>query len=471
MEILTVDQMYFADKECNAKIMPEMQLMENAGFAAACQIARNYHKCPTLVLCGTGNNGGDGFVVARILQQWGWSVEVALTDSEERLSPAARINAEKFHGLKRQLSFKRLKRLNQTGGLIIDAVFGIGLSRPVQTDIADFFNAVNETDLPCVALDIPSGIHADTGEVLETAPFCDMTITFCRPKVGHFLYPGKEYTGQLVVCPIGIPDEMIKNTGVSLYENTPELFSLPQTGPYDHKYSRGAVLIRAGKMTGAARLASLASRRAGAGLTAVSCSTQTYPFFAADTAGTVLQIADTKEDFSDQIASKKIAAAVIGMGADKEDSTKAFLHLIANTGKPFVADAGALPFIKGIKKRSNAVITPHNGEFEQLFPELKGQNRLFQALTAAKTLGCTVVLKGADTIIASPQEKAAINVTDCFDLATAGSGDVLDGIIGAMLAKDLPPFEAACAGVWLHSRAAEKAGKNMIAEDIIAHLK
>ncbi|MBO4519620.1 MAG: NAD(P)H-hydrate dehydratase [Alphaproteobacteria bacterium] len=471
MEILTADQMYSADKECHAKIMPEIQLMENAGFAAACQISKNYRKAPVLVLCGTGNNGGDGFVVARILQQWGWPVEVALAGNEKKLSAGARINAEKFHGIKRQMSFKRLKQLNKTSGLIVDAVFGIGLSRPVHSDIADFFNAFNETDLPCVALDIPSGIHADTGEVLETAPFCDMTITFCRPKIGHFLYPGKEYAGRLVVCPIGIPDEIVRHTGVSLYENTPGLFALPDATPYDHKYSRGAVLIRAGKMTGAARLAALACRRAGAGLTAVSCSTQAYPVFAADTAGTVLQTADTAEVFAGQITSDKISAAVIGMGADKEDDTKAFLHLIANTGKPFVADAGALPFIKGIRKRANAVITPHSGEFNLLFPELKGENRLFQALTAAKALGCTVVLKGADTIIASPQGKAAINSTNCFDLATAGSGDVLDGIIGAMLAKGLPPFEAACAGVWLHSRAAEKAGENLIAEDIIACLK
>ncbi|MBR1777837.1 MAG: NAD(P)H-hydrate dehydratase [Alphaproteobacteria bacterium] len=471
MEILTADQMYRADKETHAKIMPEIQLMENAGFAAACQITKNYHKCPVLVLCGTGNNGGDGFVTARLLHQWGWPVEAALIGPEEKLPPAARQNAEKFHGPKKQLSFKRLKQLEQTGGLIIDAVFGIGLSKPVQNDVADFFNAVNESALPCIALDIPSGIQADTGEILGTALFCEMTITFCRPKIGHFLYPGKERIGRLVVCPIGIPDAIVAAAEPAFYENTPELFSLPEATPYDHKYTRGTVLVRAGKMTGAARLAALAGRRSGAGLVAVSCPTQSYPIFATDLPGTVIYPADTPDEFANQIKASKTSAAVIGMGAFKENDIKAFLHLIADSEKPFVADAGALPFIKSVKKRSHAVITPHAGEFIRLFPELKGQNKLTQALTAAEILDCTVVLKGADTIIASPKGKAALNATDCFDLATAGSGDVLDGIIGAMLARGLPPFEAACAGVWLHSRAAEKAGKNLIAEDIIACLK
>lgn len=471
MEILTADQTYRADKETVAKIMPEIQLMENAGFAAACQIARNYHKCPVLILCGTGNNGGDGLVVARILREWGWPAEVALIDREEKMPPAARLNADKFSGSKKQLSFKRLKQLQQSGGIIIDAVFGIGLSRPIENDIADFFNAVNDSGLPCVALDIPSGIHADTGAVLGIALRCDMTITFCRPKIGHFLYPGKEYIGRLIVCPIGIPDQMVEQTGASFYENTPELFSVPPALFSDHKYTRGALMIRSGKMTGAARLAAAAARRAGTGLTTLSCLTQTYPIFASDMPGTVIQTADTPDEFAAQIKASKITAAVIGMGAVKEDNTKAFLRLIADSGKPFVADAGALPFIKSMKDRSNAVITPHAGEFNRLFSDLKGLNKLTQALTAAETLGCVVVLKGADTIIASPKGKAAINATNCFDLATAGSGDVLDGIIGAMLAKGLPPFKAACAGVWLHSRAAEKAGQNLIAEDIIDCLK
>ena len=472
MEILTTAQMYGADKETYAKIMPEIQLMENAGFAAACQIARNYTKRPVTVLCGVGNNGGDGFVVARILHDWGWPVEVALTGDEKKLSPAAAINARKFKGIIRPPSFKRLKKMEKSGGLFIDAVFGVGLTRPIENDIADFFNALNETSLPCVALDIPSGVQADTGAVLGTAPFCDMTVTFCRPKIGHFLYPGKERAGKLLVCPIGIPDETVAHQAPRFHENTPELFHVPEPTPYDHKYSRGAVLVCAGEMAGAARLAAATARRAGAGWVAVSCESKTEQTFTTAEPGFVIQAADTTEEIENQINTSNAGAFVIGMGALKTERTKALLHSIAKSKKPFVADAGALPFIKGIKKDlSRAVITPHAGEFHRLFPELDGQDKLTQALAAAETLNCTVVLKGADTVIAAPDGRAAINGAASFGLATAGSGDVLDGIIGAILAKGLAPFEAACAAVWLHSRAAEAAGENLIAEDLIACLK
>lgn len=471
MEILTTAQMYGADKETYAKIMPEIQLMENAGFAAACQIAQNYSKRPVTVLCGVGNNGGDGFVVARILYDWGWPVEAALTGDEKKLSPAAAANAKKFKGIIRPPSFRRLKKMEQNNGLFVDAVFGIGLARPIENDIADFFNALNETSLPCVALDIPSGVRADTGEILGTAPFCDMTITFCRPKIGHFLYPGKERAGRLAVCRIGIPDEIVANQSPRFYENTPDLFHIPAATPYDHKYSRGAVLVCAGEMSGAARLAAAAARRAGAGWTAVSCGKADAATFAASDPGLVIQTADSAEEIEKQINDPKITAAVIGMGALKTERTKAFIHAAAESKKPFVADAGALPFIKNIKDLSRAVITPHTGEFRRLFPELDGQDKLTRALAAAEALNCAVVLKGADTVIAAPDGRAAFNSVASFDLATAGSGDVLDGVIGAMLAKGLAPFEAACAGVWLHSRAAETAGQNLIAEDLIACLK
>lgn len=471
MEILTTEQMYNADKETCAKIMPEIQLMENAGFAAACQIAKNYKKRPVIVLCGTGNNAGDGFVVARILRNWGWPVEVAFIGDEKKLSPAARINFDRFKGIILPPSFKRLKKMEQQNGLFVDAVFGIGLTRPIQNDVADFINALNETSLPCVALDIPSGIQADTGKVLGTAPFCDMTITFCRPKIGHFLYPAKERIGKLVVCPIGIPDDIVLKQNPKLYANTPELFEIPVSSAYDHKYSRGSVLVCAAEMTGAARLTANAARRAGAGWVAVSCRTEDRTIFQNDLPGLIVQTAESPEEFEHQVNSKKINAVIIGMGAEKNERTKKFLHIIAESKKPFVADAGALNFIKNVKDLSHGVITPHSAEFKRLFPDLTGNDKLTQALSAAKTLRCTVILKGADTIIASEDGRAAINETDCFDLATAGSGDVLNGIIGAMLAKGLAPFEASCAAVWLHSRAAEKAGENLIAEDLIACLK
>ena len=471
MEILTTEQMYGADKKTHAKIMPEIQLMENAGFAAACQITKNYTKRPVTVLCGCGNNGGDGFVVARLLHNLGWPVEVAFIGDEKKLPQAAALNAKKFKGIVRPPSFKRLETMQKNNGLFVDAVFGIGLTRTIESDIADFFNALNDTSLPCIALDIPSGVKADTGEILGTAPLCDMTVTFCRPKIGHFLYPGKDYCGRLVVCPIGIPDEIVNRQSPKFFENTPDLFHIPPTTPYDHKYTRGAVLVCAAEMTGAARLACSAARRAGAGWVAVSCEKTNKAVFENSDPGLVIQTADTIEEINNQINDHKINAIVIGMGALQTQRIKTLLHHAAESKKPFVADAGAFPFIKNIKDLSNAVITPHAAEFKRIFPDLDGQDKLTQALAAAEILNCTVVLKGADTIIAAADGRAAFNKTEAFDLATAGSGDVLDGIIGAMLAKGLPPFEAACAGVWLHSRAAEIAGKNLIAEDIIACLK
>lgn len=470
MEILTAGQMRDADKETIANIMPELQLMENAGFAAACQIARRYGKRPVTVLCGTGNNGGDGFVVARLLRGRGWPVEVVFTGDERKMSPAATANAAKFKGIVRPLSLRRLQRAKKDGRLFVDAVFGTGLSRPVTGEIADFFNALNETDAPCVALDVPSGVCADTGEVLGTAPFCDMTVTFCRPKAGLCLYPAKERVGKLTVCPIGIPDEIVARRHPSVFENTPDLFSVPAATPFDNKYSRGAVLVRAGEMTGAARLAAAAARRAGAGWVGVSCDCALQNLFAVN-AETVVLPAETPEEFRSQLADRKISAAVIGMGAQGTPRLQEFMNILSASGKPFVADAGALPFIKTVKDPSRAVVTPHTGEFHRLFPDMSEKNALDQALNAAKILNCVVVLKGAATVIAAPDGRAAINNTTAFNLATAGSGDVLGGIIGAMLAKSLPPFESACAGVWMHSRAAESAGRfALTASDIIETL-
>ncbi len=468
MEILTADQMRAADRETYERLsLSETELMENAGFAAACQIARRYGKRPVTVLCGAGNNGGDGFVVARLLRQRGWFVDVAFVGDERKMSPAARFHAGLFKGTVRPPSFKRLKQTAKLNGLFVDAVFGTGLSRPVGGDLADFFNALNETEVPCCALDIPSGVVADTGEIAGAAPFCDMTVTFCRPKIGHFLYPARERAGDLVVCPIGIPDEIVARQKPSVFENTPDLFSVPDAVPADNKYSRGAVLVRAGEMTGAARLAAAAARRSGAGWVGVSCDSDRRNFFALD-AETVVLPADTPEELKALLDSRKISAAVIGMGLPETPRAKEMLNAVAASKKPFVADAGVLPFVKNVKDPSRAVVTPHAGEFRRMFPDMAEKSKLDQALTAAKSLNCVVVLKGADTVIAAPDGRAAINATTAFNLATAGSGDVLSGVIGAMLAKSLPPFEAACAGVRLHSRAAESVPRrDLTASDII----
>lgn len=471
MEILTVSQMYGADKETTAKIMPEKQLMENAGFAAACEIAKRYEKCPVLVVCGSGNNGGDGLVTARILEQWGWPAEVAFAGRKEQMSPGAQEAARMYRGKVSELACERLEYIARTGGIIVDALFGIGLTRAVEGKQAEFINALNETGIPCIAMDIPSGVNADTGKVQGTAPVCDLTVTFCRPKPGHYLYPAKDFIGELTVCPIGIPDETVEAQNPKFFENTPEIFTVPEPGPYDHKYTRGAVLIGGGEMTGAARLAALACRRAGAGLVEVACLPADYAVFAADAPGTIVKKAGTAEEFADMLNDPKIRAVVFGMGAGAGEETKRRVKIITASGKPAVIDADALPFIREMSGLSKTVITPHAGEFARLFPELKDKDKLTQAVTVAETLECTVVLKGADTVIAGPGGYAAIDTDTSFGLSTAGSGDVLAGIIGAMLSGGMDPFEAACAGVWMHSQAGLAADDGFfIAEDIIANL-
>ena len=456
MEILTAAQMYAADKETIAKIMPENDLVENAGFAAACQIAKKYGKQPVLVACGAGNNGADGFVAARVLSRRGYSVKVAFAGSKDKMSPACRFAAERFDGIVLPLSPDCLHRFK---GVVVDALFGIGLSRPIQGEIADFITALNASSLPVVSLDIPSGVFADTGAVSPATVKSDLTVTFCRPKPAHFLYPAKEYVGDLTVYPIGITDEIIANQHPRFIVNPP--FELPAPTPYDHKYSRGAVLVAGGQMTGAARLAAQAARRFGAGLVKVVCAPETALPYTLGDAGLVVSI----EPLETAVKDKKMSAIAFGMGFGLTEQTKAALEAVAKSGKPFVADADALAYVKDIPL-SNAVITPHEGEFARLFPDLKG-DKLSRALTAAETLGCAVVLKGADTVIAAPDGRAAIDANTSFYLATAGSGDVLSGIIAALLAKHIPPFEAACAGVFLHSQAGIRAGANPIAEDLI----
>lgn len=456
MEILTAAQMYAADKETIAKIMPENDLVENAGFAAACQIAKKYGKPPVLVACGAGNNGADGFVAARVLSNRGYSVKVAFAGQKDKMSSACRFAAERFDGIVTPLSADCLRGFK---GVVVDALFGIGLSRPIEGEPAAFIAALNASSLPVVSLDIPSGVFADTGAVSSAAVKADLTVTFCRPKPAHFLYPAKEYVGDLIVCPIGITDEIVANRHPRFIVNPP--FELPAPTPYDHKYSRGAVLVVGGQMTGAARLAAQAARRFGAGLVKVVCAPENALPYTLGDAGLVV----STEPLETAVKDKKISAIAFGMGFGLTEQTKAALEAVAKSGKPFVADADALAYVKDIPL-SNAVITPHEGEFARLFPDLKG-DKLSRALTAAETLGCAVVLKGADTVIAAPDGRAAIDANTSFYLATAGSGDVLSGIIAALLAKRLPPFEASCAGVFLHSAAGINTGKNLIAEDLI----
>lgn len=470
MEILTASQMYAADKETVARIMPEFDLMSNAGFAATCEISKRFRKAPVFILCGGGNNGGDGFVIARLLESRGWPVEVVFTGDLPDLKGAALKHASLWKGRTVLMSSTLVGRIRSKSGIIVDAMFGIGLNRPLPDGLRQFVRAVNDTDIPCVAVDVPSGVKADTGEVLGDALKCMLTVTFCRPKPAHFLYPAKEYVGELAVCPIGIPDETVNAQKPFLFVNDAALFSVPPLSFQTHKYTRGAVLICGGKeMTGAARLAARAARRAGAGWTAVAADVEACPFYMRDAAENVVIPLRSSQDFSKAANASKIGSVVIGPGCGVSEETKERLKIVAETGKPFVVDADALAFARSVDLK-NAVLTPHAGEFRRLFPEAEKPDKLSAAREAAKTLNAVIVYKGADTVIAAPDGRAAISAKTSFELSVAGSGDVLAGVAGAMLAKGMPRFEAACAAVFMHSEAGIRAGKNIIASDIIDSL-
>lgn len=472
MEILTKRQSREADKIMYAKNVPEIALIENAGFALACAIEKRYDKRPVFVLCGTGANGADGFAAAQVLFKHGWPVQAALLGNTAAMSDTAKAVAARFKGPVVSPSLKSLDRLKSLNGLIVDALFGTGLNRPLTADIADFINKINETSLPCVAADIPSGIDADTGFFLPTAPFCAMTVTFCRPKPAHFLYPAKERIGSLVVADIGIDDDAVAETKPYLFTNDENSSDLPRPDFSSHKYNRGAVLICGGTMTGAGRLAADAAARAGAGLVKVACPPELLSFYALSSKSQLTVPVDTTEDFEKNVLDKKTSAVAIGMGFGVSQKLKDFLDIIVRSGKPFVADADALGFLKSYGGTlARTVATPHAGEFIRMFPELKAFPKTEQAIRAARELGCVVILKGADTVIAAPSGKAAINHETSFGLSTAGSGDVLSGITAAILAQGLPPFEAACAAVRLHSKAGIAAGERPVAEDIIAALR
>ncbi len=455
-QLLTPDEMSTADRLAALAGLPGPQLMENAGRAIARAIRARFRPCRTLVLAGPGNNGGDGYVAARLLHQAGWPVSIAATAAPRRGSDAAAA-AARWHGPNLRFGARAAARAD----LVIDAVFGAGLARDVTGVIADALRASRQV----VAVDVPSGLDGATGLVRGFAPTACLTITFFRKKPGHVLFPGRALCGELVLADIGIPAAILTKLPTRLWENTPNLFALPTLAPTDHKYSRGTVTICGGSMTGAARLTAAAARHAGAGLVTIAADTHAEILRAGDPG---VLIADEK--LSVLLRDPRRAVWVCGPGLDLAEANRA-LAILRKSGRQIVADAGAFLAASGAPDAlaGCTIITPHAGEFVRVFGD-PGADRVAAARNAAARSGSVVVLKGADTIIASPDGRAAINTNAPPTLATAGTGDVLAGIAAAMLAQGMAPFDAACAAVWLHGRAAQLAGPGLVAEDLPAHL-
>lgn len=468
--LLSVEEMYRADRLAVAAGVPSLSLMEAAGRAIVREMRRRWRPRPTVVLCGPGNNGGDGFVVARVLEGEGWPVRVSLLGDVQALRGDAAINAARWRGKMSPLDPKLLDR----DPLVVDALFGAGLARPLGGAAARLLDEVNRRRLDCVGIDIPSGVHGDSGAVLGTAAQCCLTVTFFRAKPGHRLLPGRERVGELVIADIGIPERVRDEIAPRTFANGPGLWCdrLPRPTALANKYTRGHAVVLAGaEMTGAARLAADAARRTGAGLVTVAAHPDSRAIIAAGSPGTIVADVADAAAFEALIGDQRRNAVLIGPGAGVSEATRACVLAALQLGKWCVLDADALTVFRDEPAAlfraiaAPCVLTPHEGEFARLFDSR--EDKLDRARRAAEASGAIILLKGADTVIAAPDGRAAINAGAPPDLATAGSGDVLSGMVLGLLAQAMPPFEAACAAAWMHGRSAARFGAGLIAEDII----
>jgi len=460
--LLSVDEMYRADALAVAVGVASLTLMENAGQAIVRAVEDRWAPRPVAILCGPGNNGGDGFVAARLLATKGWTVRLALLGEAANLKGDAKANAGRWTGRTETLSPDILAGAE----LVIDALFGAGLTRPLEGAAAAVIKAI---DVPVVGVDVPSGVHGDSGQILGTAPQAALTVTFCRAKPGHWLLPGRERCGELVVADIGIPDAAIDDMAPQTVLNAPGNWrgDFPVPTMDSHKYRRGHALIAGGaEMTGAARLAAQAVRRVGAGLVSIATPKAAFSIYAASDPGNLVSTAD----FTELLADRRRNAVLIGPGAGVGADTRNKVLTALKAGKSTVVDADGLTSFEGAPNtlfaglNADCVLTPHDGEFSRLFDS--GGDKLTRTRQAAAAGGAVVLLKGADTVIAAPDGRAAINSTGTPYLATGGSGDVLAGMITGLLAQGMPAFEAACAAAWMQGRCADRFGPGLIAEDL-----
>ncbi len=468
---------------------PLIVLMERAGLAVADQILARYEKRPTLVLCGPGNNGGDGFVTARHLSSKGWPVRVLLFGKLDELPPEAKIAASRWRGAVMTASAQSVQSVIEKGArLVVDALYGIGLKRAVGGEAAAMLQAINAANIPVVSVDVPSGLNSDTGQVFGQSVAATLTVSFFRKKPAHVLMPGRMLCGETVVADIGIPDEALGQFNLQVSENDPNLWSdyFPRPRLNMNKYDRGHALVLGGsEMTGASRLAALAAQRIGAGLVTIAAPQRAVPIYA--TAMTSIMVRGVDEgagfanSFTEILNDKRFNVAVIGPGAGAQESTRSAVMAALQAGKAAVLDADALNiFARDVDALRAAieptahqvVLTPHEGEFEKLFQRVVDptKDKITRARLAAAYMKCPILLKGADSVIASPAGLAIINTNAPATLATAGSGDVLAGFIGGLIAQGVDAFIAVCIGSWLHGAVATEFGPCLIAEDLINQL-
>ncbi|WP_114008917.1 NAD(P)H-hydrate dehydratase [Cohaesibacter intestini] len=505
-EILTPKQMGEADRLTIESGVPGYQLMEAAGQAVAeAAIELLEEKTGSgasgmvCILCGPGNNGGDGFVAARLLEEEGWSVILGCSVSMEELEGDAALAADEWGDEVFALS----PGLWDDADIVIDALFGAGLIRPISGELADLIDALNQSGLPVVAVDLPSGVDGSSGHIAGAAVRADRTVTFFRKKPGHLLYPGKASCGDVSCVDIGIPSQLLEETGHCATENVPALWvhnwpealkpieRIASGRLADHKFHRGHCLVLSGDAihSGAARLAARGALRAGAGLVTVAPPPDAAHVVASQITAIMVEPVQDAASLATVLSRRSYDVLVAGPGMGMAPEQRSLLYTILERDLCLLLDADAITCVsQGIEMgefdlsslrdspaaRSGClVLTPHEGEFARLFPDLshrvredKGLSKLDCALMAAQRSGAHVVLKGADTIIASPEGRAVIHSQGVPYLATAGSGDVLIGIIAGLMAQGMPALDAASAGVWLHGQAGLALGPGLISEDL-----
>jgi len=464
-EILTVAEITAADRAAIDAGASGPELMERAGGKVTDAIVARFAARPTVVLAGPGNNGGDGYVIARRLRDLGWPVRV------EALGPPKTADAiwakDLWGGETRPIS----QRFEPTD-LIVDALFGAGLDRPLGTEIARLARSLRRSSERVVAVDIPSGLSGDTARPVGDECFAAaLTVTFHRRKPAHALQPGRSLCGEVVVADIGLGP-----TPARLYENGPELWlpRFPWPGVSAYKHTRGRLIVVSGEAwsTGAARLAARGGLRVGAGLVSLYSPPEALMVNASHLEAVMLQPFET--DLELEAAASKVEAVVIGPAAGVTEATLSNVLAVARTGAALVLDADALSVFRddplelfSVLDRDD-VLTPHPGEFERVFPGILASEaeRISAVRAAAARAQAVVLLKGPDTVIAAPDGRAAVNLNGSPWLATAGSGDVLAGFIGGLIAQGMESFEAACAGVWIHAACAEGFGPGLVSEDL-----
>ena len=462
-EILTVAETVLADKAAIAAGTPGSELMARAGAVVADAVCARFRTQPVVVVCGPGNNGGDGYVAARLLKARGWPVEVrALAGPTTDDAKAARAQWDGPVG-------------GVSGGfgeaLVVDALFGAGLSRPLDGAAAAVVQDMSAVSDQVVAIDIPSGVPGDTGKPTGPCASARVTVTFHTRKPAHVLQPGRGRCGEVVVADIGLGPAKS-----SLFENGPDLWlpRFPWPDATSHKHARGRLIVVSGEAasTGAARLTARGALRIGAGLVTLFSPPDALAINAAHLEAVMLRSFET--DVELEQAAAAVDAAVIGPAAGVSETTLLNVLALARTGAALVLDADAITVFRDDPEElfslldRDDVLTPHPGEFERLFPGLLAGSpeRITAARRAAERAGAVVLLKGADTVIAAPDGRAAVNLNGSPWLATAGSGDVLAGFVGGLVAQGMESFDAACAGAWIHAECGELHGPGLISEDL-----